>query len=125
MHSKSYRDLEIYVESKRLAIEIHKMSLLLPRFEQYEEASQIRRASKAVTALIVEGYARKRYLSDFVKYLTYSHAECDETLVHWDFLFETGSFQNKEAFESLRDQYIELSKKIYRFIKWVERNFKP
>jgi hypothetical protein len=36
---KSYRDLEIYEESKRLAIEIHKMSMLLPKHELYEEES--------------------------------------------------------------------------------------
>lgn len=34
---KSYRDLEVYKESKKLAIEIHEMSLLLPEFEIFEE----------------------------------------------------------------------------------------
>ena len=67
---KSYRDLEIYAESKRLALEVHRASLKLPKFEQFEEASQLRRASKAVTSLIVEGYCRKRYKADFIKYLT-------------------------------------------------------
>ena len=52
---KSYRDLEIYKEGKRLAVLIHKLTLTLPKFELYEEGSQIRRSSKAVTTLIVEG----------------------------------------------------------------------
>jgi four helix bundle protein len=52
---ESYRDLDIYHESKRLAIEIHLMSLNLPKFEIYEEGGQIRRSSKAVTSMIVEG----------------------------------------------------------------------
>ncbi len=56
---KSYRDLEVFKESKRLAIEVHKMSLLPPKFEMYEEGSQIRRSAKAVTSLI-EGYGRRR-----------------------------------------------------------------
>ena len=64
---KSYRDLEVYKESKRLAIEIHRLSLSLPRFELYEEGSQVRRASKAVTSAIVEGYARRRYKADFIR----------------------------------------------------------
>ena len=51
---KSYRDIEIYRESRRLAIVVHQMSLKLPKFEQYEEASQIRRSSKSVTSMIVE-----------------------------------------------------------------------
>jgi len=50
---KSYRDLEIYKESKGLAIEIHKMTLQLPKFELFEEGGQIRRSSKSVTAMIV------------------------------------------------------------------------
>jgi hypothetical protein len=42
---KSYSDLDIYKELKRLAIEIHKISLTLPKHEMYEEGSQIRRSS--------------------------------------------------------------------------------
>ncbi|MBT1704870.1 four helix bundle protein [Chryseosolibacter indicus] len=82
---KSYRDLDIYKESKRLAVEVHTLSLKLSKFELYEEGSQVRRSSKAVTAMVVEGYARKRYKADFIRYLTYAQAECDETIVHLDF----------------------------------------
>ncbi|MFT4153966.1 four helix bundle protein [Parafilimonas sp.] len=61
---KSYKDLDVYKESKRLTIEVHKMSISLPKFELYEEGSQIRRSSKAVTTAIVEGYGRRRYKAD-------------------------------------------------------------
>jgi len=56
---KSYKDLDIYKESKQLAIEVHKLSLMLPKFELYEEGAQIRRSSKAITSLICEGYGRR------------------------------------------------------------------
>jgi four helix bundle protein len=78
---KSYRDLEIYQESKRLAIEVHAMSLSLPKFEPYEEGQQVRKSSKSVTSMIVEGYGRRRYKKDNIKYLIYSQSECDETIV--------------------------------------------
>lgn len=120
---KSYRDLDIYKESKSLAIQIHKMTLSLPKFELYEEGSQIRRSSKSVTALIVEGYGRKRYKADFIKYLVYSLAECDETIVHLDFLFETESLKDQNSYEHLRGKYDLLSKRIITFIKWVEENW--
>jgi len=55
---KNYRDLEIYKLAKKLAVEIHKMTLTLPKFELYEEGSQIRRSSKAIGANIVEGYVK-------------------------------------------------------------------
>lgn len=120
---KSYRDLDIYAESKKLAIEIHKVSLTLPKHELYEEGSQIRRSSKAVTSLIVEGYGRGRYKADFIKYLVYSQSECDETIVHLDFLFETASLTDKEKYEELHNEYISLSKRINKFTQWVEENW--
>src|SRR5262245_1639094 len=120
---KSYRDLEIYKESKRLAIEIHKMSLLLPKFELFEEGGQVRRSSKSITAMIVEGYGRRRYKADFIKYLVFAQSECDETIVRLDFLFETQSLKDKDCYEKFHDEYDVLSKKINRFIQWVEENW--
>jgi four helix bundle protein len=120
---KSYKDLEIYLESKRLAIEVHKLALTLPKFELYEEGSQIRRSSKSITSMIVEGYGRRRYKADFIKYLVFSHAECDETIVHLDFLFETQSVKNETHYNTLKSDYEILSKKINNYIKWVEDNW--
>jgi four helix bundle protein len=120
---KSYRDLDIYKESKILAVEIHKMTLSLPKFELYEEGSQIRRSSKSVTAMIVEGYGRNRYKADFIKYLVYAQSECDETIVHLDFLFETESLKDKAKYDDLRNRYDLLSKRINKFIQWVEDNW--
>lgn len=49
--AKSYKDLEIYVLGEELAVRIHKMTIEeLPRFELYEEGSQIRRSSKSIVS---------------------------------------------------------------------------
>jgi len=120
---KSYKDLDIYSESKRLAALVHKISLSLPKFELYEEGSQVRRSSKAVTSTIVEGYGRRRYKADFIKYLIYSHAECDETIVHLDFLFETGSFTDESKYNEVKGNYETLSRKINKFIQYVEESW--
>jgi four helix bundle protein len=119
---KSYRDLEIYRESKQLAIRVHNLSLAFPKFELYEEGSQIRRSSKAVTSSVVEGYGRRRYKADYIKHLIYAQSECDETIVHLDFLFETGTLKDKSEFVQLRVEYDLLSKRINKFIQWVENN---
>jgi four helix bundle protein len=118
----SYRELDIYKESKRLAIEVHKMTMILPKHELYEEGSQIRRSSKSVTSMIVEGYGRRRYKADYIRYLIFSQSECDETILHLDFLFETNSLSNAELFNKLKTDYDLLSKKINKFIQWVESN---
>lgn len=121
---KSFRDLEIYNESKSLAIQVHKMTLQqLPKFEMFEEGNQIRRSSKSVTALIVEGYGRRKYKADFVKYLIQSIAECDETIVHLDFLYETKSLKSESEYFDLKEKYDLLSKKINKFTQWVEQNW--
>lgn len=124
MSMKSYRDLEIYTESKRLAVLVHSISLQLPKFELYEEGSQVRRSSKAVTSAIVEGFGRRRYKADYIKHLIYAQAECDETILHLDFLFETESWKNEEQYKSLIDDYDTLSKRINKFTQWVEENLK-
>ena len=105
-----------------MAIEIQKISLTFPRFELYEEASQIRRSSKSVTCSIVEGYGRRRYKADYIKHLIYSQSECDETIVHLDFLFETGSFNDKVKYDRFKNEYDSLSKRINKFTQWVEEN---
>lgn len=105
-----------------MAIEIHRLSFSLPKFELYEEGSQIRRSSKAVTSAIVEGYGRRRYKADYIKHLIYAQTECDETIVHLDFLVETESLTDKVKYDQLRDEYDTLSKKINKFIQWVENN---
>ena len=117
---KNFRELNVYKESKRLAVEIHKLSMSLPKHELFEEGSQIRRSSKAITAAIVEGYGRRRYKADFIRFLIYAQSECDETIVHLDFLFETRSFKDVEKYKVLHDGYDWLSKQVNKFIQWVE-----
>jgi len=120
----SYRNLDIYLEARRLAIEVHTMSLTLPKFELYETGSQIRRSSKSVTAMIVEGFARRRYKLDFIRYLIYAIAECDETIVHLDTIYDTHSLTNSELYHELKNSYVTLTKKINRFTQWVENEYK-
>lgn len=45
---KGYEKLDIFKLSRELAIKVHFMSLKLPKFEMYEEGSQIRRAAKSI-----------------------------------------------------------------------------
>ena len=120
----NYRDLDIYLEARRLAIEVHTMSLKLPKFELYETGSQVRRSSKSVTAMIVEGYARRRYKLDFIRYLIYTIAECDETIVHLDAIYDTQSLTNSELYHELKNSYVTLTKKINRYTQWVENEYK-
>lgn len=116
---QSYKDLEIYKLAKKLAIEIHKMSLdELPKLEMYEQGSQIRRSSKSIGSNIVEGFGRKIYKREFTQFLTYSLSSCDETKFHLDILHETGSLQT-DKYQYFSEQCQELGRKIFNFRKAV------
>jgi four helix bundle protein len=118
-----YRELEIYNLAKELAIKMHKVTLSLPKIETFEEGSQVRRSSKAIASAIVEGYGRSRYKAEYIKYLTYAHAECDETILHLEFLFETGSLNDKKVYDELYALYDQLGRKLNKYIQWVEVNW--
>ena len=118
----SYKKLEIWQMAREVVIDIHEMSLTLPRFEQFEEAQQIRRSSKSVKSCIVEGYGRRRYKADFIKFLIYSIASNDETIDHLETLFETKSLGDKNVFTLLHQKIEVLGKKLNNFIKAVERS---
>ncbi len=120
---KSYKDLEIYKLSYDLAIKIHKMSLQLPKYEMYEEGSQVRKSSKGVTSCIVEGYGRKKYKADFIKFLIYAHASCDETILHLNFIKDIHKL-DENRLRIIIDEYDELGRKINRFIQYVEKEWK-
>ena len=119
----SYRNLEIWQLSRELVIDIHSMSLTkLPKFEMYEEGSQIRRSMKTVKSSIVEGYGRRRYKQEFIKFLTYSLASCDETTDHLETLFETKSLRDQQLYENLHQRLQRLGKKLNLFTQSVERS---
>ncbi len=120
MAFQTYEDLEIYRLSHDLAIEIHKVSLGLPKFELYEEGSQLRRSAKAIPVNIVEGFGRRRYKNEFIRFLTYALASCDETKEHLKILYETAAFNDNDIFDSFILRYEELGRKIQNFIKAVE-----
>lgn len=117
---KGYKDLGVYQQAHKLAVEIHKMSLVLPNFEKYEEGTQIRRSSKSVPANIVEGYGRKRYQAEFIRFLVFAHASCEETIEHLELLFETGSLKDKNTFDKLLQDYNVLGGMLNKFIQGVE-----
>ena len=119
---KSYRDLEIYQMAYRLALDIHKMSLTLPKYELYEQGSQIRRSSKGVKDAIVEGYGRRKYKQDFIKFLVYAHSSCDETISQLNMISDL-HFPHQPLTEFI-ESYNTLGRKIYKFIQYVEEKWK-
>jgi four helix bundle protein len=119
---KSYKDLEIYNLSLSLFYKTHAVSLKLPKYELYELGSQIRRSSDSVVTNIVEGYGRKRYKMDFIKFLTYSHASNLETICHIEKLIVLYPDLSIEMIV-LQKEYDILGAKLFSFLRYVENNW--
>jgi len=117
----NYKDLEVWQIARELSVDIHKMTLSLPKFEMYEEGGQIRRSSKSIRSNIVEGYGRRRYKNEFIRYITFAIASTDETIDHLETLWETESLNDKELFTKLLDKVNLLDKKLIIFLKSVEK----
>ncbi len=121
--SKSYKDLDVYKISLDLFIKTHKFSFKMPKYETYELGSQIRRSADSVNSNIVEGYGRKVYKNDFVRFLIYSHSSNDETKNHLLKIKKLYPHLAQEA-EELEDEYHNLGGKIHKFIEYVRNNWK-
>ena len=117
----NYRNLEVWQIARELVIAIHEMTLTkLQKFELFEEGAQIRRSSKSVKSNIVEGYGRRRYKQEFIRYIDYALASCDETTDHLDTLVATKSLRDPQLAEQLNAKLDELGRKLNRFLQSVE-----
>jgi four helix bundle protein len=121
LRMNSYRELEIYQMAYKLAIKVHKMTMQLPQYEMYEQGSQIRRSTKSIKDNIAEGYGRRRYKNDFVRFLVSAHASCDEAHSQLTMIDEI-HYESKGLLD-LISEYEILGKKLNRFLDYVEKNW--
>ena len=80
----SYKNLEIWKFAREQSIEIHAMTMSLPKFEFFEERQQIRKSSKTI------------------KFLIYALSSNDETIDHLETLYETHSLTDQILYETLQ-----------------------
>lgn len=118
---KSYRDLDVYNLAFDYALEVHHISLKLPKFELYEQGSQVRRSSKSVKDNIVEGYGRRRYKLDFIKFLVYAHASMLECISQLEMIQK---LYPELEIDDLLTKYDILGAKLFKFILYVEKEWK-
>ena len=73
-------DLDVFKRAYVLSLELHRASLTFPKTEQYGGlADQMRRSSKSVCALIVEGSGRQSASpKEFVRYLSMAVGSAEE-----------------------------------------------
>jgi four helix bundle protein len=121
---KSYRDLDVYQLAHKLGLECHRFSMLLPKFEMYETGSQLRRASKSGSANIVEGFGRRRYKAEYIRFLIFSHASIEETIEWLEYIHDLYLDLADQANQLIQKANV-VGAKLNRFIQVVARNHRP
>jgi four helix bundle protein len=107
--------------ARALTTDIHRMTIRkLPKFKMYEEGSQIHRSMKSIRSNIVEGYGRRRYKQEFIRFLTFVLASSGETTDHLEMLCETESLKNEGVYLDLHQRLDTLGRKRNSFLQSVE-----
>lgn len=79
----SFQDLNVYKRLYAAMLLIMKEILpKLPSEERFDLINQMRRCCKSPLAIIAEGYARKNYKRDWLKYINEAIGECNEMITH-------------------------------------------
>jgi four helix bundle protein len=118
---KSYKDLSVYQSAFQLAKEVHILSFKMPKYETYELGSQVRRSAQSIRANLVEGYGRRKYKADFIKFLIYADGSLLETESHLKMIAELYTI---EGTLTIIEKYQLLGKQLNKFIQYVETNWR-
>ncbi|HUW93624.1 MAG TPA: four helix bundle protein [Bacteroidales bacterium] len=111
---KSFRDMPVWQKANQLSIEILKLTIGLPRSEDYGLTSQIRKSSNGVSACIAEGFGR-RTKKDKSSFYIIARGSANETQSHLLYGNRVGYFEQKfteRLFNEFEDLIFELNKLI-------------
>ena len=114
-----FEDLEIWQEARRLAKEIHIISIETELKNDFRFRDQIKSSSGSVMDNIAEGFERNGNL-EFRQFLSIAKGSAGESRSQlyrvWDF-----NYINDEKFNVLRIDYENLSGKINNFISYLNK----
>ena len=105
-----FDDLEVFKRAYRVSLEVHQMTLKMPKIEQYGLADQIRRASKSICANLAEGFGKQsESKAEFRRFIRMSMGSADEMRVWLRYCFDLGYIEEKE-WQAWRNEYEQLAK---------------
>lgn len=84
----SYKDLRVYELAKEVDGRIFELTLSFPRVELYSLTDQIRRSVHSIIANIAEGFGRRSYPQEYIRFLIFAQASCDESREHLQAAFK-------------------------------------
>jgi four helix bundle protein len=108
--TRRFDDLDVFQRAYKVSLELHRVSLEMPRTEQYGLADQVRRASKSICANVAEGFGRQaQSKAEFQRFIRMSIGSADEMRVWLRYCFDLGYISN-EQWQLWRDEYEQIAK---------------
>ena len=114
-----FEDLEIWKEARRLAEEIHNISIETELKSDFRFRDQIKSSSGSVMDNIAEGFERDGNL-EFRQFLSVAKGSAGETRSQLYRALDYG-YISEEKFEKLKSEYENLSGKIKNFITYLNK----
>ena len=114
-----FEDLEIWKEARRLAKEIHNISIETELKSDFRFRDQIKSSSGSVMDNIAEGFERDGNL-EFRQFLSVAKVSAGETRSQLYRALDYG-YITEEKFEKLKSEYENLSGKIKNFITYLNK----
>jgi four helix bundle protein len=115
MAYNSFTEMAVWQKAHSLSVEIYKLTVSLPRSEDYGLTSQIRRSSNGVAACISEGFGRSTK-KDKSNFYIISRGSSFETQNHLLYGNKVGYFDNSET-QKFCKEYEELIFELNKLIK--------
>ena len=108
----TYENLDVWQKAFAVSVQAHKMTLDLPKIEQYALADQMRRSSKSICSNIAEGFAKQKSSKiEFKRFLLMAFGSANQMLVWLKYCLEL-EYISKEQFAAWNAEYISISKMI-------------
>ena len=114
-----FEDLEIWQESRRLAKEIHIISIETGLKSDFKFKEQIKSSSGSVMDNIAEGFERDGNI-EFRQFLSIAKGSAGETRSQLYRVFDF-DYINEQKFELLKKDYENISGKIKNFITYLNK----
>ena len=121
--TRDVNSLEVFRRAYDLSIDIHRATLLFPRIEQFGGiADQLRRSSKSVCSLLVEGSGRQGETNtEFRCYVRMAIGSADEAKL-WCRYAEDLGYVAQGVAEAWRVTFGELARMLQGLLKHLSEN---
>ena len=114
---QSVERLDVFQRAYKISLDVHRVSLDLPKIEQFALGDQIRRASKSICATIAEGFVKQAHSkAEFKRYLFMALGSAEEMRIWSRYALDLG-YITEDQWHRWRDEYQGIAKMLQGLIK--------